>query len=332
MSIDHEVKAIREGAAVLRRADVRTLEVVGPDRVRFLNGMVSNDVSRLSPGQGTIAIKTTNRGRVEGVLRVRAREDALLLDLLDVVADRVRGTLERFIVMDDCAVNDVSSAREVVSVFGERSRTVLGALGFGPDIVDLEMHAYARLGDLEIVRDGLLGVHGYEIHAPAGDASALIADLLAHGATPITPEALDIARIEAGVPIDGRDLDDETIPMEARLERAINLSKGCYVGQEVLARATNFGQVKHILIGLVFDGGAAPEAGASLVLPSDGSPVGELTSVARSRAVGAPIALGYVKRVHEAPGTRLDVPLATGGVAHATIVELPFVKAPAQPR
>lgn len=325
--IDAEVKALRMGAAVLARPDVKTLRLVGPDRVRFLNGMVSNDVAALAPGQGVRAVKTSSKGRVEALVRVRATSDALFIDARAAVAERVRATLDQFIIMDDCAISDVSDARDVVSLVGPDSARVLDAAGLGAPALPLGAlapHAFASAGDVVIVADPTLGVPAFELHAPAGQGDALAERLVAVGATPISSEALEILRIEAGVPVDGRELDDETFPMEARLESAISFSKGCYIGQEVIARATNFGGVKHILVGLVVDGDALPEEGAPVFVDGSDVRVGELTSIARSPTLGRTIALGYVRRTEEAPGTRVVVASAAHGRLGATVAALPF--------
>lgn len=315
--IEQEVKAIWDAAAVLARPDVATLELTGPDRVRFLNGMVSNDVARLTPGKGLFALKTSSRGRVEGVLRVRALEDRFRVDLSAGVAERVRAILEQFIIMDDCAVRDVSSERDVVSIFGPRANDVIGA-------PDLEPHAFAVEPERVVIKDAMLGLLGYELHVPRGEGDAVARRLVDNGAVPMSFEALDVARIEAGTPLDGRDIDDDTIPMEARLERGLSFEKGCYVGQEVIARATNLGGVKHILVGLAIDGDALPAPGAAILLGESGTQIGELTSVARSVSLGRIIGLGYVRRAHETPGTRLRIDVAGAPVA-ASVAELPFV-------
>jgi folate-binding protein YgfZ len=313
MTIEEEVRALRASAAVIQRPDVRTLELTGPDRVRFLEGMVSNNVSRIRTGEGAIALKTTNKGRIEGVLRVRADKESLFIDVSSVVADRVRQNLDQLIIMDDCAIADVSDRRRVISVFGPSSRALLGA----PLLAD---HAFADLPIGRVIRDAMLGLEGYEAHVPV--SSRLFDELLEKGATSISPEALDTARIEQGVPLDGRDLED-TIPMEARLERALDFDKGCYVGQEVIARAHNLGGVKHILVGLVLEGETVPERDATILLADKTTKTGGVTSSVRSPTLGKVIALGYVKRSSENVGTELFVALPSPVRAHVAL--LPFV-------
>ena len=325
--IDVQVEAIRTGAAIAARPEVRTLRLSGPDRTRFLNGMVTNDVAALSIGQGVMAAKTNNRGRIEGFLRARAAENSFYLDVLAEVADRVRETLERFIIMDDCAVEDVSNGRCVHAVLGPKAQATLGAAGF--ELMDLALanHAFEVGPRATIIRDRTLGVAGYEVHTPTD--VEVIGPVVAAGGCAVGPEALDVVRVESGVPIDGRDLDDDTVPMEARLEYAISFDKGCYVGQEVIARASTQGQVNHLLVGVRIDGDEAPPEGTKLFdaasQPGDRE-LGELTSVVRSKAMGGVIALGYVRRKAASDGTALQAQGADGRKWSATVADLPFVR------
>lgn len=319
------VSAFREGAAVLERPEVRTLAVTGPDRVRFLNGMVTNDVSALKDGEGMMAVKTSNRGRVEGVLRVRAFADRLAIDLLDVVAEKVRKTLDQFIIMDDCAVADVSDQREVVAIYGPEARKMLTGIDLAVP-KDLPQHFYVARDGVVVIREAMLGLDGFELHVPFGSGSAVRNSLLGQGAKRASWPDLDVARVEAGAPIDGRELDDDTIPMEARLDPAINMHKGCYVGQEVIARATNLGGVKHILVGVKLSGDEAAQEGTPLYSGPGGPRTGELCSVVWSPNMKCFIALAFVHKKDEAPGTTLVAKPDSGHpIADALVTALPFV-------
>jgi folate-binding protein YgfZ len=308
-----EVEAIRKSAGVILRPDVRTFELTGADRVRYLNGMLSNDVTKLAPGKGQLAVKASNKGRVEGVVRVRMREDALLIDVRAVVANKVFEVLEKFIVMDEVSIRDVSGEREVVGVYGPESKRVLAAAGLDPG--ELEPNAFVQMGDVAIVRDTWLLVDGYEIHAPNVAALNL-------GARQVSAAAIDAVRIEAGVPVDGIDLAEDTIPLEARLEHAIDFEKGCYIGQEVISRATNLGQVRHVLVGLDLGGDAPPPKGAKIM--SGDKETGEVTSAVMSPTLGRLIGLGYVRSTDDLIGNWLTV-RAEGKTWDATVAALPFV-------
>jgi folate-binding protein YgfZ len=322
----HPTLAARARAGALLLPDLATVEVAGPDRVRFLDGMVSSAVAALEPGMGQLAVKPSHRGRVEAVVRVRALHAALHLDVDAAVAGALAATLERFVIMDDCAVRDVSAAREVVRVLGPAARSVLGAAGFPAPPADLPPYWSVRADGVVAVRDDRLGLPGVDLLVPAGQGEAALARVLAAGATPLGADDLEVLRVEAGVPRAGRELDDDTLPMEARLEAALDSRKGCYVGQEVIARATNLGGVKHILVGLALDGEPGALVGASLWPAGGERETGTITSAVRSPALGGRVVgLAFVRRLHEAPGTALEVRGLDGARSAAEVLPLPLV-------
>jgi folate-binding protein YgfZ len=316
VSLEDEVRAIREKAVYLPRPDVATLRLSGADRVRYLNGQVSNDVAALAIGQGQRAVKPSPKGRVEAVLRVRALPESFELDLDRSVAAKIKDGLERFIIMDDCAIEDVSAGREVVGVYGPRAAEILGEIGLSA-AEGLPNLAFEKVGATVVVRDGGLGVDGFELQVAPGASAQLQARLQNAGVLLASEEALEVVRVEAGVAKDGVDLDEEIIPLEAGLDEAISHTKGCYVGQEVIARATNLGGVRHRLVKLEIEG-ARPPVDAELWPSGADKATGELTSVVWSPLAKKVIALGYVRIIHEAPGTKLAVRWADGE-ASATI-------------
>lgn len=313
------VSALRSAAGALVRPEVLTIRVTGADRVRFLNGMLSNDVAKLAPGEAQRAVKASSKGRVEGVLRVRRRAEEVLLDVREVSAARVAGELVKFVVMDDVTLHDASSERQVLSVHGPRAAEILTAAGFGaPPSRNL---TFVEGEGLTVVRDDEYGIEGYELHV--ADAEAALERLAGAGAQRVTLADLDVVRIEAGRPLDGVDIGEDTIPLEARLYEAVDPSKGCYIGQEVIARATLRGGVKHRLVGLAFEG-TLPPAGAELFVEGGDRRTGEVTSSVTSPTLGRAIGLGYVHVDHEAPGTHLEARWADGS-AKTEVVELPHV-------
>ncbi len=317
--VDSQVRAIRTGAGALLRPEQLTLRVEGDDIIRFLNGMLSNDVSKLEVGQAQRAVKASAKGRVEGVLRVRRRASEVLIELREVVAARVAGELLKFIVMDDVRLSDGSGDRQVVSIHGPAAEEVLARAGF----TDLPPRPLAFVEGPAgvVIRDDELGVHGFELHVP--DASATLDALVAAGAVAVSDAAIEVVRVEAGQPIDGVDIDLDTLPLEARLDEAIDQQKGCYLGQEVIARATHRGGVRHRLVGLRF-GLVPPPRGAELWPPDGEKAAGELTSSVFSPTVGGAIGLGYLRVEHEAPGTKVEARW-DGGRAAGEVVPLPHV-------
>jgi folate-binding protein YgfZ len=300
------VRAARLRAAWARRPEVHTLALTGPDRARFLNGQVTQDVLALAPGQGAMAVKTSAKGRTEAYLRVRVASDVVWLDLDAAVAAPVAQALSRYIIMDDCEVHDRTSTRVVLTVLGPEARAVLARL----DVVvpeGLPLHATAPLaGGGVVVADGTLGLTGYELHLPSAQAAELVARLEALGVEvpELSAEAREIVRVEEGIPRDGHELDVDTLPLEASLQHAISLTKGCYTGQEVIARATHQGGVNWQMVGLLPEQG--PIVGALHAAETrDDKVAGEACTQVWSARLDRAVALGFVRTALAAPGSRL---------------------------
>lgn len=322
-TLEQQVASIRSGAGARLRPELFTLRLTGPDRVRYLNGMVSNDVATLTPGQALYAVKANNKGKVEGVLRVRATDEAFYLDVLEVVANAVAGSLVKLLIMDDAQLADATDERQVVAVHGPNAQAVLRDAGY--PAAGLEALQQVDADGVTVLRDDAYGLPGFELHVPAGQGDAVLAKLAAAGAEAVSAEAVDVVRVEAGVPVDGVDLDDDTIPLEARLEHTLSFTKGCYVGQETIARAHNLGGVKHHLVGFGIEGDGVPPAGARVEVEDADKAAGELTSVVRSPTLGEVIALGYIRVAHEAEGTPVRIAWGEGESAPAVVRKLPFV-------
>jgi folate-binding protein YgfZ len=318
VTIAGEVQAIRRGAALIARPSVATIEISGADRVRYANGMLSCDVTALSIGDGRRAVKATHRGRIEALVRARMGDASIFLDVAArSIAERLMSSLGALIVMDDVALRDVSALRSVLAVYGPGARTVLGPLDPG----ELERSGFRTIGDATVIKDSWLGVEGYEVQVPPAAFHALLDRLTAAGAVPVSDAAIDVVRIEHGIPVEGAEIDDDTIPMEARLDHLIDFEKGCYVGQEVIARATNLGQIKHILIGLDVAGERVPRKGAPIAV--GGKETGKVTSGVRSPGLGRVIALGFVRKVDDVPGMPVTIDDPPG--IEATVAALPFI-------
>lgn len=322
VNIQAQVEALRNGAGVCLRPELLTLKVSGPDRVRYLNGMLTNDVTALNVGDAHRSVKTTHKGKVQGVLRVRAEAEALLVDVLEVAAPVVAEALLKLLIMDDATLSDATPERSVLSIQGADAAGLMTRAGY--DVDGLASMQHRASDGVTLIRDDLHGVPGYEVHLAPADSAEVLRKLLDEGGVAVSPEAIKVLRVEAGVPIDGDDLDDSTIPLEARLEPAISFTKGCFLGQEVLARAHNLGGVKHILVGLQVEGDVVPEAGAEIFAEGVDKATGEVTSPVFSPACGGVIALGYVRVVHQEANTALRLRWS-GQETGAHVVPLPFV-------
>lgn len=256
------------------------LRLTGADRVRYLNGQLTANVQRLGPGQALPACVTTAKGRLCAEAILHATADALLLDAEAVLRESLPARLERYIISDDVALEDVTENFRLFHLVGD----------FAPasDLADAALCAD---------RSHRFGHAGWDLWLTP-DAGATLWPQLAARVAVLTPETQETLRIEAGIPRWGRELGEDTLPPEAGLDRThIDYHKGCYIGQEVISRLKSIGHVNRELTGFVSASGAALSAGAQLFPPdSNERPVGTVTSAAWSFALEKPIALGYLKR------------------------------------
>lgn len=320
-----EYASLRRGCGVLDAGFRSLFRLVGEDRVTFLQGMVSNDVKRLGDGEGLHAAMLTVQGRVVSDLRVYGLADALWIDVPAPRATTARETLGRYIVADDVEIEDVDLA-PVLALEGPATAAVcqhalgidltgLAPLGHAPFSVD---GASGR-----VVRVSHAGEQGALCLAPRAAAPALWLKVRQAGAMPVGLAALDVARVEAGIPWVGIDMDESHLAPEVGLADAISFRKGCYIGQEVVERVAARGQVQRKLTGIVLAGDEIPDAAASVL--QEGKEVGEVTSAVRSPAFGCAIALAYVRRSAWERGTNVEVVLAPDRRCAATVADLPFL-------
>lgn len=318
--------AARRGVGLVARQDYGRVVVSGKDRATYLHGLLTNDIAVLKPGAGCYAAYLTPQGRMIADLWVYELGDVMLVTLLDDVKDTVLGRLDQFIFAEDVQLGDVSDTFASLAAVGPLAAAAV-ARALGLDQAALE--ALPEHGNLRAAFSGQpaivlrvtdLGEPGFDLLVEAGAIAGLRAALHAEGAVDVDADAAEAIRVEAGVPKFHRDMDEDTIPLEAGIEaRAISLTKGCYVGQEVIIRVLHrgHGRVARKLVGLVADSGVPVERGAA-VLAGDRH-VGAVTSAAWSPALQKPIALAYVLRDFIEPGTDVTV----SGAA-AVVTALPF--------
>lgn len=312
-----EYRALRDGAALVDLGFRTVVRAVGGDRATFLQGMLTGDVASLAPGAGCAALLLTIQGRVTADLRVAATSDALLLDVDIRARGDLTDALEKLIVADDVELVEPSPPLALMGVEGPGAQRVIG--------VELAPYAHTTVtvADTEVGVQRASEVHGpgFVLHVPAARAAAVWDALAAVGARPCGMEAIEGRRVEVGVPRIGLDMDGATLSLEVPVEDAISATKGCYLGQEVVARGTARGHVNRRLVGLRL-GGPTPPGGAPLV--RDGKEVGRLTSVARAFGLGEMAALGFVRREHWEPGTELRIQHGHA-VSLARVAALPLV-------
>ncbi|HEX3799101.1 MAG TPA: aminomethyltransferase family protein [Verrucomicrobiae bacterium] len=326
-----EHTALRSAAGVMDLSFRSRICLTGADRVRLLNGQVTNDVKRLQAGEGCYAALVTAKGKLQSDLNIFALADELLLDFEPGFSAAIAERLEKYIIADDVQVVDASSAYGLLSVQGPKAETVVRGVGLTADIPAKAMGFAtikdATLGEIYLANHARTGSAGFDLFAPVGSLGAVMDKLIAAakeiGGRACGWQALETARIEAGVPRFGADMDETNLAPEAGIEaRAISYSKGCYIGQEVIARVRTYGQVTKALRGLKLpdDLKSLPARGDKLF--HDGKEVGYVTSAATSPVLKN-IALGYVRKEVNQIGTKLTVRAVDGELA-AEIVETPF--------
>ncbi|MBM3777616.1 MAG: aminomethyl transferase family protein [Acidimicrobiia bacterium] len=328
MTVPAGYRIIREGAALGEAQPRGLIGVSGPDRASYLQGLLTNDIPALAPGSGCYAAWLTPQGRMTTDLHVLESGDMVLLDVPAFTAASVLQRLDQFLFSEQVALADLSEPLRRLELHGPKAAAAIeAALGSSVGLADWPRYRNARApyaaGAVVAVRLDLLGVPGFVLYVDAGGESALRGALEGAGAKAVSADAIAVARVEAGCPLFGVDMDENTIPLEAGIEsRAISLTKGCYVGQEVIIRMLHIGhgRVARKLVGLRFDDGGGIAKDAHLT--KDGRDVGRVTSVAQSPDLGW-IGLGYVHRDHLAPGTELRASTAAGEV-QAVVDALPF--------
>jgi folate-binding protein YgfZ len=312
-----EYAALRDDAALVDLAFRTRVRVVGADRVDFLQGMLSNDVRRLAAGEGCRALLLTEHGKVVADCVVLALADALVLDARTLAIARALAALSRYIVADDVELVP-EDATHAIGVFGLRATDALARRGITPPPAAPYAHVLheTEVGPLRVVRVPEPGAGGFVCLVARDRAEAWWRSCVDAGIPRAGFDAFETLRIESGVPADGVDIGPETIALEAPLEAAISFDKGCYLGQEVIERVSARGHVNRRLVGLLITAAAMPRAGD--VIAAGDKEIGRVTSVAWSWRLEKPVALGYVRREHVAPGTHLEV-RAAAGVLAATV-------------
>jgi tRNA-modifying protein YgfZ len=325
-----EYAALTTGALLVDRSYRARAEVTGPKAAEAVNGLVTNDVVSLHPGNGAYAAILSPKGKVLADIRIFRHADGVMLDAPPRCAATLPATLRKFINPRTAPHRDLSSTLMDVGVFGPRAAATISSVTGIPADTLMALPAYGHTSaDLQgsalvIARVPDVSVPGFELFVSAEQVASLSDKLVEAGAIPGGLAAFEIARVEAGRPEWGIDIDDNTIPQEANFDElgAISYTKGCYTGQETVARVHFRGHVNRHLRGLRLPPGAELPAYKSEIVDSEEKVVGDIRSTALSPRVG-PIALAMVRR--EIPlGASVTI-RADGGLLQATVVALPFV-------
>jgi folate-binding protein YgfZ len=315
-----EFRALLEGCALFDMSWQAKLVLTGEDRVRWLNGMVTNNVRDLAVGHGVYNFVLTPQGRIVGDLVAYNRGDYLLVTTDRAQSAAITEMFDRYIIMDDVEVADISDKLSAVGLAGPHAGQVLQGAGIdvaqfdAGQVTDLVWHDVG----ISVARNTHPHMDGYEIWFAAEQADRVWDALAAIGATPVGSEALEWYRIARGVPRHGLDLSQRDLPQETEQKHALNFTKGCYIGQEIVERIRARAILHRTFTGFLMEG--EPPQPATRV-QSDGKNIGELTSAARVPFPSGErtVALGYLRREFEAPGTAVQI-----GERQATVQSIPF--------
>jgi folate-binding protein YgfZ len=334
----HYGDAAAEHAALGETAGITDLSfrgrlcILGADRVKFLNGQVTNNVKDLRTGEGCYAALVSAKGKIQSDLHVYVLENEILLDFEPGLGATVQQRLEKFIIAEDAQAADVSAHYGLWSVQGPKAAAFFKSLPWNFTLPE-KPNAFAKiddaaLGEIYVMNHVRTNSAGYDLFVPNGAMQA-VADNLVTAAKHTAGrfcgwQALETARIEAGIPRFGADMDETNLAPEVLDTVAISYSKGCYIGQEVIARVRTYGQVARALRGLRLPDNlrALPVKGDKLFLGE--KEVGCVTSAAASPQLKANIALACVRREANQIGTELLLQISPDKVP-VKIVELPFI-------
>jgi glycine cleavage system T protein len=327
-----EHRAVRQSAGLIDLTYHGVLRLGGAEAAQFLHAVVTNDVKSLVRGKGMRAAFLTGKGKVMGFCRILGLGEGEYLIINDPQThDRVFNYLFPMTYAGAFSVEDATKLYRVLSVQGPNSLLVMKETSFEP-VPSLGEHDWIEtiIGGQHIMvaRISRTGEQGYDLLVPTPGVRDVWDFLLLKGAfhsiKPVGQAALDVARIEAGIPVYGQDIDDSNMMLEAGMTDAVSFTKGCYTGQEAVAMATYRGHVSKRLSGLLLEGERVPSRGDQVL--KDDKEVGSVTSAVHSPSLNRPVALALVKYGFFDPRTTLQVQCEDQTVS-ATVVDLPFHKA-----
>jgi glycine cleavage system T protein len=325
-----ECLAVRYGVGIVDLSHRGKLRLSGKEHIRFLHGMLTNDINRLEVGKGLYATLLTPKGRMLSDMRVYRESESVLLDLEPGLNERVGELLIRFRLSYKADIEDVTEGLALLFIHGPNSRGVLER-AFNESILLPNEYDFSvvEVNGFRVVvaRVNRTGEEGYDVFVPSDGVKTVWRSVIEGGKgfqiRPVGLDAMETLRIEAGIPRYGVDMDEDTIPLEAGLWHAVSFEKGCYVGQEVIARIRWRGHVNWHLVGFEIEGEGLPESGDRVFHGE--REIGHITSSALSPTLKRVIALGYIRREFMEPGT--GVIIKTNDKSRsAEVVRMPFIR------
>jgi folate-binding protein YgfZ len=313
-----EFTALLHGAAIFDLGWQAKLLIGGKDRTRWLNGMITNNIRDLTLGRGVYAFILTPQGRNQGDLTAYNRGDHLVATTDREQLEKVTAVLKKYIIMDKVEIEDISDKLVSIGIAGPKAAETVAAVRIEASQLEPGQIVDTVWRDIEIsiARTAHPNLDGYEIWLSAENVEKLWDALASAGAKPVGSDALEIYRIARGVPRYGLDLRERDLPQETGQEHALNFSKGCYIGQEIVERIRARGNVHRTFVGFEVEGEPPPPGTKIRATEKD---MGEVTSATRLPGSERALALGYLRREVAAPGTSVQI-----GEQRATVKSLPF--------
>ena len=325
---NHENKMVRSDVGIADISYLSTLCLTGEDRAKFLHRITSNDVENLSIGEGNYATLLTNRGKIIGDLRVYIFEDKIYISTASECEQQVYTEMDKYIIADDVELTIETGEVGAIAVYGPHSTELVESVLNLEGISTLPEH-HSRACEIDNRWIGCVSAHnvgeyGYHLYTSSDALPWLWNKIMAEreDVTPIGWEALESLRIEAGTPRYGTELTETIFPLEAELEYAIDFEKGCYIGQEIVARMKYRGHPNRLLRGIEIDADESVPQESSIIV--DDKEIGWVTSSAYSSTLDKYIALGYIRMAHTEEGCSIQI-MTTDGKVDGTVVKLPFV-------
>jgi folate-binding protein YgfZ len=323
-----EHHAVRSTVGLIDLSHRGLLQFTGPDRLAFLQGMLSNDLKLLKPFDGQAATVLTQQGKVIADVRVLCSLNSFYLDFWDSLKSKILGHLNRFLVADEVEIADRSDEYSTLSIQGRRSEPLLREMAGEIELPgELMQHTMANIDGAAvcIVSANHTGEAGFDLIIPKTNlenvARRLTETRKGLSARWVGEEAHNILRVEAGIPRYGVDFNEDNLLLEVGLDQAVSFNKGCYLGQEVVERIRSRGHVNKKLCGLLIEGAEAAHAGD--IVQVDGKDAGKITSSVISPRFGRPVALAYLHKDFWAPGTQVFIHSGESRRS-ATVSSLPF--------
>ncbi len=323
---------VRKGSGIIDLSHRGKLRISGKDRATFLQKILSQDINKIKPLTGAYSTLLDVKGKMLAYMCIYCDDDSFFIDLEPGLAEKALQIFNRFLFREDVTIEDVTEKYGLLSIQGPLSKQVLDKV-FQTEISDMPECAHITLNinavSCKIVRTSYTGEEGYNIYVPWEDMPTVWNFIfeagLEHQITPFGLEAFETLRIEAGIPLYSADMDEHTIPVEANLDKAISYDKGCYIGQETIARIKFRGHVNKTLTGFLLKEDIVPKKGDRVIGIIDNTEheIGIITSSCFSPTFNRPIAMGYIRIAHNKPGEPVFIEMDSKRLS-ATVTNLPF--------